>query len=36
MSRAVKTQRKIITTIAAWTIGLIIFFSNLLDNSNQL
>ena len=26
MARAVKTQRKIITTIAAWTIGLIIFF----------
>ena len=25
MARAVKTQRKIITTIAAWTIGLIIF-----------
>ena len=26
MARAVKTQRKIITTVAAWTIGLIIFF----------
>ena len=26
MARAVKTQRKIITTIAAWMIGLIIFF----------
>ena len=26
MARAVKTQRRIITTIAAWTIGLIIFF----------
>ena len=26
MARVVKTQRKIITTIAAWTIGLIIFF----------
>jgi sorbitol/mannitol transport system permease protein len=26
MVRAVKTQRKIITTVAAWTIGLIIFF----------
>ena len=26
MARAVETQRKIITTIAAWTIGLIIFF----------
>ena len=26
MARAGKTQRKIITTIAAWTIGLIIFF----------
>jgi sorbitol/mannitol transport system permease protein len=26
MARTVKTQRRIITTIAAWTIGLIIFF----------
>ena len=26
MARTVKTQRKIITTVAAWTIGLIIFF----------
>lgn len=26
MARAVKTQRKIITTVAAWTIGMIIFF----------
>ena len=26
MAQAVKTQRKIITTVAAWTIGLIIFF----------
>jgi sorbitol/mannitol transport system permease protein len=26
MARAVKTQRRIISTIAAWTIGLIIFF----------
>ena len=26
MARAVKTQRKIITTVAAWMIGLIIFF----------
>ena len=26
MARAVKIQRKIITTVAAWTIGLIIFF----------
>ena len=26
MARAVKTQRKIVTTIAAWMIGLIIFF----------
>ena len=26
MARAVKTQRKIFTTVAAWTIGLIIFF----------
>ena len=26
MARVVKTQRKIITTVAAWTIGLIIFF----------
>ena len=26
MARAVKTQRKIITTVATWTIGLIIFF----------
>ena len=26
MARAVKTQHKIITTVAAWTIGLIIFF----------